>query len=275
LSKADAKQVKALNALLKKARAKWDGEDPFPMEPITQLVISFLTWNATLKQADTAFEKIMAEVVDLNELRVSMNHEVVEMIGVRYPQAEERAMRLRQAMNEVFEREHDWKLNSVKTKGKRDQREYLDTLPGTPSYVAAQVALLCFGAHAMPVDDKLAALLAAEGVVEPGTTPEEAEAWLSRQVKAGDALEAHLALQAWADTKKAPAPKPEKKQPAKKVTKKKTAAKKAPAKKAAAKKAVPKKKVAKKAAKKKMAKKTAAKKKTTKKKTTRRVAKKK
>ena len=226
MSKADSKQIKALNALLKKARSKWDGEEPPPLEPITQLVISFLPWNATLQQADTAFEKIMAEVVDLNELRVSMHHEVVELIGVRYPQAEERAIRLREAMHEVFQREHDWKLNSVKTKGKRDQREYLDTLPGTPPYVAAQVALLCFGAHAMPVDDKLAALLAAEGVLDAGTTPAEAEAWLSRQVKAGDALEAHLALQAWSDTKKAPAVK----------TAKKTAVKKAPAKKAATKK---------------------------------------
>ncbi|XAM00433.1 hypothetical protein OT109_03395 [Phycisphaeraceae bacterium D3-23] len=258
MAKTDTKHIKALNALLKKARSAWKGEEPPPLEPITQLVVGFLTWNATSKQAEGAFDKIMSQVVDLNELRVSLNFEIVEMIGVRYPQAEERAIRLRESMHEVFEREHDWRMHSVKTKGKREQREYLDTLPGIPPYVAAQVALLCFGAHALPVDDKLAALLIAQGVAEDGATPAEIESWLLRQIKAGDALDAHLALQHWADGKKMPAPKPapKKKPTAKKApVKKKAATKKPTAKKAPAKKKPAKKKTAKKTTKKKAAKK--------------------
>ena len=262
MAKTDSKQIKALNALLKTARSQWDGEEPFALEPIAQLVVSFLTWNATVEQAEHAYDKVMSNVVDLNELRVSMAPDVVAMIGTRYPAAEMRALRLLESMNEVFEREHDFKMHSVKDKGKRDQREYLDTLPGIPPYVAAQVALVCFGAHAMPVDDKLVALLAAKGIVEADTAPAEAESWLLRQVKAGDALEAHFALQQWADKQKAPA----KPKAAKKAVKKKTAkkvARKSPVKKAAAKKAS-KKKAAKKAVKKtakKAARKRAAKKK--------------
>ena len=276
MAKTDTQNIKALNALLKKARSAWKGEEPPPLDPITQLVVSFLSWNATIKQAEGAFDKIMHQVVDLNELRVSLNFETVEMIGIRYPQAEERAIRLRESMFEVFEREHDWRMHSVKTKGKREQREYLDTLPGIPSYVAAQVALLCFGAHALPVDDKLAALLIAQGVAEKGATPAQIESWLLRQIKAGEALDAHLALQQWSDGKKMPViskPAPKKKIAKKPVAKKapvKKAAKKAPAKKAAVKKAAPKKTTAKKTAKKKPATK-----KTAKKKPTRRVAKKK
>lgn len=264
MAKTDTKHTKALNALLKKARSAWKGEEPPPLEPISQLVFSFLTWNATVRQADAAMDKIMAQIVDLNELRVSLNHEIVDMIGVRYPQAEERAIRLREAMNEVFLREHDWKMHSVKTKGKREQREYLDSLPGIPSYVAAQVALLCFGAHALPVDDKLCSLLIAQGIGEPETTPAELESWLLRQIKAGDALDAHLALQHWAENKKMPAP--AKPAPKKKAAAKKTTTKKAAVKKPAAKAPAPKKKTAKK---------KSATKKATKKKTARRVAKKK
>ncbi|MFI4862412.1 MAG: hypothetical protein ACIAXF_17235 [Phycisphaerales bacterium JB063] len=255
MAKTDSKNIKALNALLKKARSAWKGEEPPPLEPITQLVVGFLTWNATTKQAEGAFDKIMSQVVDLNELRVSLNFEIVEMIGVRYPQAEERAIRMRESMNEVFEREHDWRLHSAKTKGKREQREYLDTLPGIPPYVAAQVALLCFGAHAMPVDDKLAALLIDQGVADEGMTPAEIESWLLRQIKAGDALDAHLALQHWADGKKMPAlskpavkKKVAKKAPAKKPTTKKAAAKKVPTKKATKKKPTTKKTTKKKTA---------------------------
>ena len=235
MAKTDTKkQEKALAALLKKAKSAYSGEGADELEPIAQLVFSFLVWNATVRQADTAFGKIMSQVVDLNELRVSHAREVVEIIGVRYPDAEQRSIRMLESMNEIFDREHDFRMTSAKAKGKREQREYLDTLPGMTPFVAARVALLAFGAHAMPVDDRLLSLLIKADVFEPEATPAEAEAWLTRQIKAGDALEAYLWLQEWADGQrvtfgkpaKAVAEKPAKKPTPKKVTTKKRVAKK-------------------------------------------------
>lgn len=252
--KTDSKQEKAFVALLKRAQTSHPAEEPAAVDPIVQLVLGFLAWNATRKQADHAFDKIMSSVVDLNELRVSHTHEIVAMIGVRYPGADARVMRMRESMMEVFAREHDFRMTSVKAKGKREQREYLDSLPAIPSYVAAQVALLSFGAHAMPVDDKLADQLIGEGVFEPGTTPAEMESWMLRHIKAGDALEAHLSLQEWSDHYK-PSAAARKKSAAKPTTKKKTAkttkttkktTKKKTTKKATAKKPTTKKRVAKK-----------------------------
>lgn len=267
MAKTDTKkQEKAFASVLKKATSAWSGEEADELEPIAELVISYLTWNATSKQADTAFGKIMAQVVDLNELRVSHANEVIELIGVRYPDAEHRVIRLLQSMMEIFEREHDYKMGSLGARSKREQREYLDTLPGIPSFVAARVSLLSFGAHAMPVDDRLLTLLIKAGVFESGTTPADAESWLTRQVKAGDSMEAYLALQEWADGQRVTLPTPPptpavktapvKEEPAK-STKKTTKA--TPAKKAAKK--TTKKKVAKKTTKKKTTKKRVAKKK--------------
>ena len=225
MAKTDTKkQEKAFTAVLKKARSAWSGEEADEMEPIAELVFSFLIWNATVRQADTGFGKIMAQVVDLNELRVSHAHEVIDLIGVRYPDAQHRVIRLLQSMMEVFEREHDYKMTSLGARSKREQREYLDTLPGCPPFVAARVALLAFGAHAMPVDDRLLTLLVKAGVFEQETTPAEAEAWLVRQVKAGESEEAYLALQEWADGQRVTLPAPSKKPPVKKA-----AAKPAPA----------------------------------------------
>ncbi|MEM6506816.1 MAG: hypothetical protein AAF711_15365 [Planctomycetota bacterium] len=216
MAKTDTKkQEKAFATVLKKARSAASGEEIDELEPIAELVVSFLTWNATSRQADTAFGKIMAQVVDLNELRVSHANEVVELIGVRYPDAQHRVIRLLQSMMEIFEREHDYKMGSLATRSKRELREYLDTLPGIPPYVAARVALLAFGAHAMPVDDRLLILLIKAGVFEAGTTPADAEAWLSRQVKAGDALDAYAALQEWADSQRVTIPSPPKTPPLK------------------------------------------------------------
>jgi len=42
-------------------------------------------------------------------------------------------------------------------------------------------------------------LLEREGCVDEGLSPAEVEAALLRQIKAADALKAHLALQAWSD----------------------------------------------------------------------------
>ncbi len=227
-----------LNALLRKARAAAKGvEGPFDMDPASQLVLSFLNFNATRKQSERAYDALMESVVDLHELRVSHPHELVELIGENYPGAYDRVLRLREALHAVYQREHDVSLKTVAGKGKREQRQYFETLPGTPPYVAAQVLLFSFGAHAVPVDDKLCVLLIAEGVMDEAAAPADAESFLAKQIKAGDALDTHLALQAWADKRKAPAtPKPATTRvAAKKTTKKKTTTKKA-AKKTAAKK---------------------------------------
>lgn len=267
MAKTDTKkQEKAFASVLKKATAAWSGEEADELEPIAELVVSFLAWNATVRQADTAFGKIMAQVVDLNELRVSHANEIIELIGVRYPDAQHRVIRLLQSMMEIFDREHDYKMGSLGSRSKREQREYLDTLPGIPSFVAARVALLSFGAHAMPVDDRLLTLLIKEGVFESGTTPAEAESWLTRQVKAGDSMQSYLALQEWADGQRVTIPTPPPTPAVKTAPMKEEPA--TPAKKTA--KASPAKKSTKKTTKKSAAKKTT-KKKTTKK----RVAKKK
>ena len=194
----------------------------------------------------------------------------------------------------MYLREHDVQMHSIDGKGKKEQRAYLDSLYGMTPFAAAQVTLLSFGGHAMPVDEKLVMMLEREGALPENLDAAAAESFLLRQIKAGDALEAHLALQAWVDKSRAKFPptatpmsskkqappvgsggggvkraeskpaEPAKKPEAKKPEAKKAPVKKAPAKKAAAKKSAPvaKKKVAaKKVTKKKVAKKKVAKKK--------------
>lgn len=205
MAKQDPATARKFTALLKKCITANKGEDPPPRDPVAQLIVSFLQWDATRGQAEDAFVSLMAAMIDVNDLRVSHPHELVQIIGEDYPNATLRMVRLRESLHEVYAREHDIQMHSISGKGKKEQRAYLDTLPGITPYIAAHVTLLSFGGHAMPIDDKLCALLISEECLDEGTTPEEAEAYLVRQVKAGEALEAHLALQAWADKRKLPA----------------------------------------------------------------------
>jgi endonuclease III len=196
---------KALAALLKSARQKRKNiEEAPPRDATTQLAVSFFQWQATRDLAEQAIGQVLAEMVDINELRVSHLEEIVEVVGADYPLIEERVPRMRDALNEVFRREHGIDMASVEGKSKKDQRAYLETLPGAPPYVVSQVMLLAFGGHAVPVDEKLLALLVREGVLAEGLTCAEAEAQLMKHVKAADALDTHLVLQAWADGLKMP-----------------------------------------------------------------------
>ena len=199
MAKTDSLSVPKLESLLKTIRSDHPAEDPPPRDPVSQMLVSFLMWNATRDQAEQAFERVMSQVVDINELRVSHIHEIIHMVGEDYPLAEHRVLRLREALNELFIREHDVVMSSIMDKSKKEQRQFLDTLPGVPPYVAAQVTLLTFGGHAVPVDEKLVELLEAKEVVESGTPVADVESLLMRQIKADEALETHLAMQAWAD----------------------------------------------------------------------------
>lgn len=194
-----ATYVKKLNSLLKKITPSSEIDPPPTIDPTLRLVIGFLQWNATTRQAEIALERVMAEVVDTNDLRVTHPAELAEILGPRYPQVEERAARLRDALQAVYRREHATSLEGLVGQAKKEVRTYLDSLPGIVPYVTGYVMLVGFGGHAVPVDDRLLELLRDEGVVEPDATLEEVVGFLERHIKADDALQTHLALQAWAD----------------------------------------------------------------------------
>lgn len=197
---------KKFTALLKKAVAAYRGEDPPPRDPVAQLVVGFLQWRSTRRAADDAFVALMNTLIDINDMRASHAHELVDLIGDDYPDATERIIRLKQSLHGVYLREHDVQMHSIAGKGKKEQRAYLDSLYGMTPFAAAQVTLLSFGGHALPVDEKLVMLLEREDALPPNLNAAAAESFLLRQIKAGDALEAHLALQAWADKSRAKFP---------------------------------------------------------------------
>jgi endonuclease III len=197
--KQDSPEAKNLQKLLKKLDRQYKPDDPPASDPVRQLVIGMLQWEATRKQAEQAFSKLMNELVDINEIRVSHDTELVAILGQNYPRVDERVARLREALDAIFVREHGVAMTSIANKSKKEQRAYVDSLPGMPPYVAAQVTLLSFGGHALPVDPKLIQLLADESILDPAIDPIHAENTLLKQIKAADAVHAHMLLQAWAD----------------------------------------------------------------------------
>ena len=273
---------KALKRLLSKAK---NAENPFPgVTDATQVLIqSFLIWEWNGARASSTWSRMVADVTDLNELRVTVVDDYLEYFGGGCPRAEERADRLRATLRGVFHREHSTDLSGPAGGPKKEFREYLDSLEGMTPFVAARTALISAGSHAVPIDERTLRLLVKSGVIDPDATVESASQTMSRLVTAANGLDSHLALQMLSEKERATPvmdlpgtvpeePKPKKAKAAsvkKKTTSKaspaKPAAKKASSKKVAAKKQATKKSTVKKSSAKKATKKAATKKTTVKK----------
>jgi endonuclease III len=206
--------AKKLSALLKKI-----GHKPLPVpvkppgaeevsdeasakhDPISTLVMSFLLWESTADRAQVAYDRILESVVDFNDLRVSMHHETMEMIGPRYPLAMNRSQRLRATLRNIYLREHAVSLDKPAAAGKREIKKYIETLEGMVPYVANRVLLLCFDTHGVPVDEQLRTALIDAEVADASVEVPELSSWLASQVRAGDAVSVHASLQVWNDAK--------------------------------------------------------------------------
>ncbi|MDP6057746.1 MAG: hypothetical protein QGH33_02585 [Pirellulaceae bacterium] len=185
--------------LLRRIGPAHQAQPPNKHDPVTQLVFGFLQWNAPRRGAEAAMQRIMREMVDHNDLRVSHNHEITKLLGESYPLAMERSARMREALHEVFKREYIMSLDALKDRSKRDVRAYLESLPGVTPFVAAHVTLVAFAGHAVPVDDRLATALRREQAIDADATIIEITSFLEHQIRANGALAAHAALQAWVD----------------------------------------------------------------------------
>lgn len=210
------KLTNVLNRLLKEhAPAKRMPENALrDIEPACALLVySFLLWESTPKHAAAGINHLGDSIIDLNDLRVAMPAEIVEITSMRDGLALERAERLRATLNDIYRREHIVTLARLESISKREVRDYLDGLEGMPAFVSARMTLLGFGGHAVPLDAKLQKLLTNEGVFPSGTPLAEAEHWLERQIRATDAVDIALLLEGWRDNDRQASPKKDAKEP--------------------------------------------------------------
>ena len=194
-----AQHGRKLNGLLRRIKSKYDVPEYDELDPIEQLVRSFLLWEASAAQADAGYDRLMKLTVDFNDLRVTDPTDVAAALGPRFPRVEERAYRLKVSLQDVYEREHAVSLDGLAAKSKREARAYLDDLNGMVPFVSARVMLLSLSGHAIPVDDRMVARLQADEVAEPKVTVAELQAFLEHQVKAADAVQVAEVLRQYAE----------------------------------------------------------------------------
>ncbi|MFQ5491213.1 MAG: hypothetical protein ACE5GE_10860 [Phycisphaerae bacterium] len=221
-----AKRVKRVYQELK--RSAKESIEPGHAEPLEQMVLAHLAWEASPTGARRALKLLREQMIDLNEVRVSTIHEIAAVIRESVPNSMDCARGISRCLNTVFKRESCLSLESLKSKGIREARQYLETLDGINPYVCASVLLWSLGGHAVPVSRRLLSALQKQDLIDPTSGPGEVQSFLERHVPASETRLFCRVMEKFATAKaghaastKSPA-KP-KKTPAKKKAKKSTA----------------------------------------------------
>jgi len=169
-------------------------------DPLHEFMYSCLRYDSVERNADLSLQRWLDMALDENENRTFQEEHSAATIGKTYPGVEERALRIKRSLQEVFMREPKLSLESAMGLPKREGRKYLETLEGMHPFVSARVTLLVLGGHSFPVDQRMLDLLIEEGVFEEDTALAEAIASMERMIRASDAVSAYLLLQAWAES---------------------------------------------------------------------------
>ncbi len=167
---------------------------PEPTDPIRQLVLSILGENCGEAEAAKAVDKLLTVMVDFNELRVSTPDQVYRALGGRLPDGLERSRLLIRALQRIYEHEHCLSLERLRNMGRREARQFLESLEGINDYSAAAVMLWSFGGHAIPVNDAFLAALREAEIVHPTASRVEVQAFLERNIPAAQAKEFCLVM---------------------------------------------------------------------------------
>ncbi|MCH7802235.1 MAG: hypothetical protein IIC24_11945, partial [Chloroflexi bacterium] len=170
-----AAKVKRLLTRLRREHGKPPAVEP--TDPLEQMLTAILARNATDADAREAYVQLREATVDLNDLRVTSAADICEIVGDKSPESVARAYAIRDALKEVFDRENKLDLDFLRERGRREARQYLESMKGVDPFVAASVQLFSLGGHAIPLDDAMLDVLRAEAVVHPAADPAGVQAF--------------------------------------------------------------------------------------------------
>ncbi len=158
-----------------------------PIDPIEQLLIAILSVCTSNARGMAAARRVRQQMVDLNELRVTPPMELAELVRDVVPLAREKAERIVSVLNAIRRLQDSLDLSFLHQRGRREAREYLESLDGVDKTIAANVVLHSLGGHAIPVDDLTLYVLRKENLVDPAADAAEVQGFLERNVAAADA----------------------------------------------------------------------------------------
>ncbi|MHC5537057.1 endonuclease III domain-containing protein [Singulisphaera rosea] len=123
--------------------------------------------ETTAEQANQALSRFKDEFFDWNEVRVSSLEEIQRVL-VGLPNPDERALRLRRFLRQLFEKTYGFNLEAMTKKPLKESIKSLQEYEALGSdYVTATVTQQSLGGHAMPIDSSVRRTLERLGIADP------------------------------------------------------------------------------------------------------------
>jgi endonuclease-3 len=141
-----------------------------PAEPqsrpvLEQFLYALCREGVTREQADRAFRNLRERFFDWNEIRVSSPREIADAFE-GMPDADSRAQRLIDFLQEVFETTFSFDLEGLCKKGVKLAAKQLSRYQSSNDYVVAWVIQQSLGGHAIPLDGPTLRVLRRLGLLE-------------------------------------------------------------------------------------------------------------
>ncbi|MGB0716957.1 MAG: hypothetical protein ACPGXK_13835 [Phycisphaerae bacterium] len=163
------------------AAAEADEDKP---DPLFCLATGILGASLSKDQVRRVIERLTTEAVDWNEIRVSNADDLAAIAGAKMqPDA---FQRLIDALQHLYDKENALGMDRLGNMGRREARQYLESLNGMDEYAVATVMLWYLGGHAIPVNDSMLKILHDEDLVNPEASRAEVQAFLERHISAAD-----------------------------------------------------------------------------------------
>lgn len=229
-----ASRVRKLFTRIKKEGAK--AQLATPDDPVKIMLLAVFCNYSTEQRAAAAVEKLIGEMVDVNELRVTPIADIVRCVGVQFPKCRTAAEEVSQVLNSIFNRTHDLELAFLKSFSGKAAHTFLNSLDGLSPHTKGFFGQRYLSDRMIPLDQKMYLYLRKSQCIAENADVEEAQRFVSGVIKERDTLNFYTLLKRYAATHAPPRLKPKsgkkKKSPfkakaARKAAKKKTAKKKA------------------------------------------------
>jgi len=186
-SKDYAKKIHKLHRSLKKKHPKVSVSTY--EDPADALVYAIISEHLLDKQAKAAIKRLDDFFVDLNDLRVSREDEIVEMIGEDTPVVRKTASTLTTALGCIFDDHHKVSLEALKKIGKRPAKSAIEKMGGVSRFVVDYCMLTSLGGHAIPLTEQMIEYLHSSELVYPDAGEQEIGGFLAKQITAKNGYE--------------------------------------------------------------------------------------
>lgn len=184
-----AQYLTDVHTLLKKRYKPKPESSASRLSVLEAVVYGICHEGTTREQANQAVSRFKDDFFDWNEVRVSTIEEIRSALA-GLPDTEERAMRIRRFLRQLFDRTYSFTLDALTKKPLKESLKVLGEYDAFGSdYVTATVIQQALGGHAIPVDGPTLRALQRLGIAEAEADVPALRGMLERAVPKNRGLE--------------------------------------------------------------------------------------